>query len=248
MAQRIWDKYLTEQDKAHLSIAGHRSLGYGEKPALLLVDLYRWVFGVRPEPLLQAVKKWPSSCGLAGWNALPYIQDLLKASREAGIPVIHISGLEESAGIGEWYNRYDPSKIKKLDPEVEAYRSRRYDIMDEVAPIPGEAVLRKTAPSAFWGTPLLFHLTRLGIDTLLICGESTSGCVRSTVVDACTNRYKVIVPEECVFDRHEATHAINLFDMHQKYADVVPLTVVLKYLKSRRGTAVETRAAAKALG
>ena len=61
-------------------------------------------------------------------------------------------------------------------------------------------------------------------------GESTSGCVRASVVDGCTNRYRMIVVEEGVFDRHEATHAINLFDMNQKYADVVPLAEVLEYL------------------
>jgi nicotinamidase-related amidase len=63
-----------------------------------------------------------------------------------------------------------------------------------------------------------------------VCGESTSGCVRATVVDAKSYRYKVLVPEECVFDRHEAPHAINLFDMEQKYADVLPLEEVLGYL------------------
>ena len=77
---------------------------------------------------------------------------------------------------------------------------------------------------------LLDHLTRLGVDTLITCGESTSGCVRASVVDGCTNRYRMIVVEECVFDRHQATHAINLFDMHQKYADVLPLAEVLEWL------------------
>jgi len=111
---------------------------------------------------------------------------------------------------------------------------RRYDIVDEVAPLPGEAVLRKSSPSAFWGTPLAGHLNYLGVDTLITCGESTSGCVRASVVDGCTYRYRMIVVEEGVFDRHEAAHAINLFDMHQKYADVVSLAEVLEYLSAWR--------------
>ena len=111
---------------------------------------------------------------------------------------------------------------------------RRFDIIDQCAPAEGEAVLYKTSPSAFWGTPLTGHLTRLGIDTLITCGESTSGCVRASVVDGCTNRYRMIVVEECVFDRHQATHAINLFDMHQKYADVLPLADVLEWLAEGR--------------
>jgi nicotinamidase-related amidase len=91
-------------------------------------------------------------------------------------------------------------------------------------------VLRKTAPSAFYGTPLQGELTRLGIDTLLIAGESTSGCVRASVVDAASARYRVIVIEECVFDRHEACHAINLFDMNQKYADVISISAALEFI------------------
>ena len=92
---RIWDRYLTESDKAHLAVAHDRRVGFGQKPALLLVDLYRAVFGDKPEPLLEAIKTWPSSCGMAGWNALPHIQRLLEASRAAQIPVIHITMLAE---------------------------------------------------------------------------------------------------------------------------------------------------------
>ena len=78
--------------------------------------------------------------------------------------------------------------------------------------------------------PLAAHLNYLGVDTVIVCGESTSGCVRASVVDGCTYRYRVTVVEECVFDRHETAHAMNLFDMNQKYADVLSLGDVLEYL------------------
>jgi nicotinamidase-related amidase len=107
---------------------------------------------------------------------------------------------------------------------------RKYDIIDEVAPLPGELVIRKTSPSAFNQTMLLHYLRGLEADTLIVCGESTSGCVRATVVDAKAYRYHVLIPEECVFDRHEAPHAINLFDMDQKYAEVLPVDDVLTYM------------------
>ena len=90
--------------------------------------------------------------------------------------------------------------------------------------------MKKTSPSAFWGTPVAGHLTALGIDTVIVAGESTSGCVRASVVDGCTNRYRMVVAEECVFDRHEAPHAINLFDMHSKYADVLPLDSIVDWM------------------
>ena len=93
-------------------------------------------------------------------------------------------------------------------------------------------VLRKTGPSAFFGTPLAAHLIGQGIDTLIVCGESVSGCVRATVVDGCSLRFRMIVVEECVYDRHEASRAINLFDMDQKYADVVPLAEVSEWISA----------------
>lgn len=230
MAQQVWDRFLTEQDRAHLALTKHRPIGFGARPALLLVDLYRWVFGDRPEPLLEAVKTWPGSCGPAAWNAVPHIQALLAKAREAGIPVIHVTGLD-GAGVDGWTFRRD-AKEAQLSPAERERRGRRFDIIDELKPLPGEACLRKAAPSAFWGTPLLGHLNQLGVDTLVTCGESTSGCVRATVVDGCAYRFRMIVVEECVFDRHEACHAVNLFDMNQKYADVLGVAQVLQYLDS----------------
>ena len=70
MPERVWDRFLTEQDHAHLAMGAHRRIGFGNRPALLLVDLYRWVFGDKPEPLLEAINTWPSSCGLAAWEAI----------------------------------------------------------------------------------------------------------------------------------------------------------------------------------
>jgi nicotinamidase-related amidase len=233
MPERVWERFLTEQDRAHLARREHRCIGFGRRPALLLIDLYRWVFGDRPEPLLEAVKTWPGSCGLAAWQAILPIQRLLQAARDASIPIVHLTGLEQN-GIEGWTAWREPPQPVDLSPEALDRRKRRWDIIDEVAPLPGEAVLRKSSPSAFWGTPLAGHLNYLGVDTIITCGESTSGCVRASVVDGCTYRYRMIVVEECVFDRHEAAHAINLFDMHQKYADVLPLADVLDYLAKWR--------------
>lgn len=234
---RIWDRYLTESDKAHLATSSDRRVGFGTKPALLLIDLYRAVFGDKPEPLMDAIYIWPSSCGLAGWNALPHIQRLLAASRAAQIPIIHITMLSDS-GMLSWYeaaHRDTAGQRRRGGADTSAAtqdrKKRAGDIIDEVAPLPGEIVLKKTAPSAFWGTPLAGHLNLHGIDTLIVAGESTSGCVRASVVEAAAYRYRVQVVEEGVFDRHEATHALNLFDMHQKYADVIPTQDAVTWLE-----------------
>ncbi len=229
MTSRVWDSFLTEQDKAHLAASTHRKMGFGERPVLLLIDLYRWVFGDEPQPLLESIKDWPGSCGLAAWDSIPHIQTLLHTARDNGIPVVHVTGLDH-AGVEDWIVRRQPEKPPQLSDEAADRRYRRYDIIDEVAPVEGETVLKKSSPSAFWGTPLAGHLNYLDADTIIVCGESTSGCVRSSVVDGCTNRYRMVVVEECVFDRHEASHAINLFDMNQKYADVLPLAEVIEWM------------------
>ena len=231
MAERVWERFLTEQDRAHVEASGHTLKGFGQRPALLMIDLYRWVFGDRPQPLLEAVKEWPGSCGLAAWESLPHIQSLLATAREVGMPVVHVTGLPEGeSGVHGWASAHKRRGRAAYMGDSDRRTDDRYDIVDEVAPIAGEAFLKKSSPSAFYGTPVAAHLTELGVDTLIVAGESTSGCVRASVVDGCTHRYRVVVAEECVFDRHEATHAINLFDMHQKYADVLPLAEVQEWM------------------
>ena len=227
MTERVWDRYLSAQDRERAAASPAMRKGGGTRPVLLLVDLYRWVFGDEPKPLLEAIEEWPGSCGLNGWKALPHIQRLLGDARALGIPVVHMTGME---GMPGWRDA-NPRGGRSDDPARIERRRRRYQIVDEVAPRPGEVVLEKSAPSAFWGTPLVGHLVSLGADTIVVAGESTSGCVRATVVDGKSYRYRMIVPEECVFDRDEAPHAINLFDLDQKYADVIPLDEVVDYLR-----------------
>ena len=240
MAERVWDSYLTERDRAHLALRPPRRRGFGEKPALLLIDLYRWVYGDKPEPILEAMKKWPSSCGEEAWSALPPIQKLLAKAREVDIPIVHTTGLD-GAGVAPRSPRREAELQADKDSEAQERLRRRYDIIDEVAPMAGETVIHKASPSAFWGTPLIGHLNALHVDTIITCGESTSGCVRASVVDGCTYRFRMIVVEECVFDRHQATHAMNLFDMNQKYADVVTLQEVLDYLALLRSAEDSSR-------
>jgi nicotinamidase-related amidase len=241
VAGRVWEKYLSPQDLEHeRSTADKGSFGFGERPALLLIDVYRWVFGDKPEPLLEAIKTWPGSCGLAGWEALPHLQRLLAEARATGIPVIYSTGLEREGIVG-WAKseRGTPRRTYVNDPAMAERRRRMNEIVDEVAPQPGEFVVKKSSPSPFWGTPLMGHLTAHSVDTLLVTGESTSGCVRAAVIDACSNRLRVNVVEECVFDRTEASHAINLYDMEQKYADVISVDKAVDYLRRLRGEKAE---------
>jgi maleamate amidohydrolase len=189
------------------------------------------VAGDQPEPILEQIKTWPGAMGMAAWDALDQIADLLEAARAAGMPIAHVHGLpEEGSGVPPWANGAGRRKAEDMTSDELDRHERRFDFMPQAAPLPGEIVLRKTAPSAFFGTPLMAGLNAKGVDTLIITGESTSGCVRASVIDATSYRFKVVIAEECVYDRHEACHAINLFDMNQKYATVLPLSEIKEWI------------------
>ena len=222
-----WDAFLTDVDKEVLKFWGKTKLnGFGERPALLIIDDYYAVLGTKREPIVESIKTWPVSCGLAGWEAVDRTAELLAVARENGIPVIHTRDLEGFPS--PWQRWREPGRNSLAHLSAED-RAKANQIVDEVAPIEGELVIEKAGPSAFTGTPLMFHLNYHAIDTLVVCGETTSGCVRASVVEGSTYRYRMIVVGECCFDRTEASHHINLFDMHMKYGDVVHLQTAKKY-------------------
>ncbi|GGG00718.1 isochorismatase family protein [Paenibacillus abyssi] len=221
-----WERFMTEQDKAHDEMWGKKeNFGFGEKPALVLIDIYYGVLGFKREPLLEQIKTIPGGMGLEGWEAVDRTVELLAAARKHSIPVIHVTKLDKNGIIG-WGR-----KMGKRMSLPEGLKDRASEIVEEVAPIEGEMIIHKAAPSAFQGTVLPFMLRKLGVDTIIACGESTSGCVRATVVDGTTYRYNMGVVAECCFDRTQMSHHVNLFDMHQKYADVIHLPEAIAYFE-----------------
>lgn len=222
MDERIWDKFLTESDLEHLSYVGEvPEIGLGERPALLLIDNYWAVYGEEPLPLLEAIKKWPGAMGERAWEATERIAQLLDYARSSEWLIVHVTMLAtSSSGVLPWWDALH-HKSEAASPEWEV---KALDFHEKVSPVDGEVVLAKSAPSAFFGTPLSSVLVQHRIDSLVVCGESTSGCVRATVQDAASYRYGVTVIEDGVYDRHESAHAINLFDMSQKFADVKTLS------------------------
>ncbi len=223
-----WDAFLTEQDKEHLGIWGKKQpRGFGKSPCVLVIDDYYSVLGLDREPILESIKTWPMSCGLEGWEAIDKTAELLDSARSNGVPVIYVHGLEGFPS--PWAQGTNRQLIESLPWEV---RSKANEIVEEIEPQPGELIIKKAAPSAFWGTPLQFHLQYQGFDTIIACGETTSGCVRASVVDGTTNRYHMGVVQDCCFDRTQAAHWINLFDMEQKYADVIDRFAAADYFAS----------------
>lgn len=223
--RHIWEDVIDDEIRR---IAGNYESrrGFRSRPALLCIDNYNAVFGDRAEPVLESMKRFPSSCGLAAWEALGPTKRLMGAARAAGIPLIHTTRDPHSRS-----GRSSLSATKRRSARDES--AGDYDLFSELAPKADELVIRKSRASAFFGTPLIAHLTELEVNQLIVCGNSTSGCVRASVVEGFMYGFQVAVVEECVFDRNWLSHKVNLFDMSCKYADVVFLDEALAYLADR---------------
>lgn len=225
----VWDDFITERDRMVYDKAGNNvAFPYGQRPAVLVVDVTYAFVGDVPEPILDSIEKFHNSCGEEGWAAVAAIRELLGSARSRNLPVIYtdVSEAREDGYLpGMWRNSRGGARAEEVAGTAGA------DIVAEIGPQPRDIVVTKDGPSAFFGTPLVSYLTQLKVDSLIVTGCTTSGCVRASVIDAFSYGYDVKVVEEGTFDRGQASHAINLFDMDAKYADVVALEDVRKYIE-----------------
>lgn len=163
---------------------------------------------------------------------LEYVNELAKRFRTLGWPVVwtHVAFLESAEDAGVWGTRTDtPDSLQNIKYGSDrAAFDERVDI-DESR----DVIYTKRMPSAFFETPLQSLLVWHQVDTVIVTGGSTSGCVRATAVDSLSRGYRTIVPEECVADKHESYHFANLTDLHLKYADVMKVQDVLSWLDTQ---------------
>ena len=211
-------KDVIDPDTLQIYQAYHRRIYVGDNPAVLAIDLYNKAYLGGSRPVKEVDREFSGSCGEHAWKAMPPTQRLFAAARRAGVPVIYSTRHVDTAGV-QSTNR----NLKDLGHDI-------YEIKAELAAAPGELVIYKERASAFFGTPLIAHLQMLKIDSLIICGESTSGCVRASTVDAYSYGFHNVVVEECTYDRSPICHKVNLFDLHHKYADVMHVEEVLAHL------------------
>jgi nicotinamidase-related amidase len=194
----------------------------GKRPVLMAIDLYNLVFEGGPHPVHELVKKHKSTCGVHAYEAIGPIQELLASARRHRLPIIYTTT--------ETRKESNPDDVRATNLPIKDFDKSSYEIREELKPLSGDLIIYKERASAFFGTPLIAHLTRLQADSLIVCGESTSGCVRASVVDAYSYGIHPVVVEECCFDRSLISHKINLFDLHHKYADVMHLDEVKRRL------------------
>jgi nicotinamidase-related amidase len=242
----IWNDVIPAEDRRIYEIGGWgRRMGFGMNPAVLVVDVNYDFVGDEPKPILESIERWRYSCGDVGWQGVHAIAKLLAAARAKGARVFYTT-VDHRADAFD-YGR-DRDKNFRTGEATSVTGGKGPEIPAEIAPAQADIVISKKKASAFFGTPLASYLIDLGVDTLLVTGVSTSGCVRASVVDGHAYNFRVCIVEEGTFDRSSIAHKVNLFDMHMKYADVVTLADTLRYLEAlpaRRGpsTGVPTTAA-----
>jgi maleamate amidohydrolase len=233
MSEPVWNKFLTERDKAVFGSSGYGARGgFGKRPALLIIDVNYAFCDERPMPILESIKRWRNSCGEDAWVAMPYLKSLIDKAHSKGIPVIYTTGVRRE---DNWDNGSWSWKNGRSDEDIGSKPATNVDgneIVAEIAPAPQDIVVLKQKPSGFFGTNMASYLTLLGCDSVIVTGTTTSGCVRATVLDAFSLNYRIALAEEGCFDRSQASHAINLCDMNAKYADVVKTSEVLAYFDS----------------
>ncbi len=225
----VWDDVLGDTDRAVFEAAGWgRRAGFGERPAIMVIDVNYNFCGDRAEPILESIKRWRYSCGEVAWTTgIPAIARILEAARRKRLPIIYTTNprREDGFDLGIW-----SLKSHRAEDDVDVMGHRGNDIVDEVAPLPGDLFIEKRKPSAFFGTPLMSHITNLRADSLIVTGSTTSGCVRATAVDALSYDVRVTIPHEATFDRSMLSHKVALMDLHMKYVDVTDTDDVVGYL------------------
>ncbi len=209
-----WDGIIPQEEQRAYNAAGFgRTTGIGQRPALLIIDVQYRTVGTVPRPLREAIAEFPTSCGDVGWAAVAQIRRLLGVFRRRGWPVLypHVAPKEG----------FDYGRLSDKVPAIMTVAGKGYEFVADIAPQQQDILLPKKHPSAFFGTPLASYLINCRADTLIVTGCTTSGCVRGSVVDAFAYNFRVLVPQDAVYDRSATSHAVNLFDMAAKYADVM---------------------------
>jgi nicotinamidase-related amidase len=218
MTRHVWDHLLEEDDRTVIQKGGFadsgaqvwESRGTGENPLVLVVDVQNKGVG-KPGPITEAIEAHPLAMGDIALEAVKEVEQLLGVARDAGVPVM--------------YTRSTP-------PSYDYKNHEDLQIVEQIAPRGDEVVLEKSRASPFYRTDILTRLTERGIDTVVIVGTTTSGCVRASAVDAQSAGFDVIVPQECVFDRIKASHEVGLLDMWMKYGEVVEREEAETFLRS----------------
>lgn len=224
-----------EERQAFARVQWGQPCGLGDRPALLVVDVQNYMIG-KPDKG-DNLDRFPFSCGAEAENALPNIHALVAACRRYDVPVFFTRFVVTDDDNSRARLRDKIGVAREFDENLYFDGTFGAELHESIVPQPGEEIIDKARRSAFFKTRLLDLLNRHGVDSLIVCGGSTSGCIRPTVCDAEQHDFRVAVAEDAVFDRFKVVHSLNLFDMGRAQADVLPTSDILERLEAigRRG-------------
>lgn len=215
------DKTARQLFEAIMANPARAKFGFGRKLAIVNVDFQNAY--TRIDEFKTAYETDP--------RQIEYTNTISALARAKGMPVIwtHVAYAEDGSDCGVWGTRTNtPDSLQNIK-----YGSRRHEFDKRCEIDPKDAVYDKRMPSAFFETPLQSLLVWHGVDTVVVTGGSTSGCVRATAVDSLSRGYRTIVPIETCADKHESYHFANLTDLAIKYADVEPVQTVIDWLEAQ---------------
>lgn len=224
IAPRSWLDEIPQRDREQYSAIGWMaSEELDSRAALVVVDVTLAFCGREGLSLDEAVREYSVACGPVAWKTMPRIAALISQFRTLGLPVVFTRmdrlGMDFVGSVG----KMRPGPVKPGFNDFPA----------AIGPREGEWVLEKTKASAFFQTPLSTFLARSDVQSVVICGATTSGCVRASAVDAVSHGYGTTVVEDACFDRSYFAHCANLFDLHGKYATVLTTGEVCRALRAR---------------
>jgi maleamate amidohydrolase len=220
----VWDDILTHTDHEVIRRGGYgKPRGLGERPALLIIDS-QYNYAGADKPILEQIQEWPSGVGESAWRAIERLKPLIHAFRQKKRPIIYTRQVQKSIA----FDGFAAKAVRDSSQYLEG--SKGTSIVEEIAPQEGDLVIDKSYASAFYGTPLLSVLIKLKVDTLIVAGGTTGGCVRATCVDAIGRNFDVAVVEDCVFDRISVSHKVALLDLWMKYCDVISGGAAVDYV------------------
>lgn len=201
-----------------------RDLFIGEHPALIAIDLYDLVYQGGAKPMTELAAEFPNSCGEDAWKAIEPTKRVFAAARAAKLPIFYTTNETRADA--------KPAQVSATNGRSKL-SAAMFEIRADFQPQYNDVVIHKVRASGFFGTPLTAYLTQLGVTSVILIGESTSGCLRASAVDAYSHGFHVSIVEECCYDRCILSHKVNLFDLHHKYADVMHVDEVIADLERR---------------
>jgi maleamate amidohydrolase len=232
MDLKFWDGYLSTIERAVIERGGYGTRAIlGLAPALLVVDLQGNYVGA-DEPILNQIDRFPSGVGESAWRSLDALRKLLPAARGANVPVVYTTVVSKSSVVDGSHVNWTMTGGLVRSPEFMTASDPGSQIVADFAPNKslGDVVIEKAFASAFFGTTLCSYLVRRQIDTILIAGGTTSGCVRATAVDGYSFGFHVGIVADCVFDRIYQSHMASLLDVYMKYGSILSLDEAIEYV------------------